>query len=100
MSSCLKPSSKVLVIDIVHLMLCSFVCKREKNSVVASQRRLERKLKELNMTLDEERQSHTDQKDQVFAAALSQVSTSEQGGEGMCRHQTEPLTPITFCSSL
>lgn len=50
--------------------------------MVASQRRLERKLKELNMTLDEERQSHTDQKDQVFAAALSQVSTSERGEEG------------------
>ncbi|KAG7260575.1 hypothetical protein CRUP_004095 [Coryphaenoides rupestris] len=38
---------------------------REKNSVVASQRRLERKLKELNMTLDEERQQHTDQRDQL-----------------------------------
>lgn len=48
-------------------MVSSFVCKREKNSVVASQRRLERKLKELNLTLDEERQTHTEQKDQVFA---------------------------------
>lgn len=59
--------AKVLVINAMHLMICSFVCKREKNSVVASQRRLERKLKELNMTLDEERQTHTEQKDQVFA---------------------------------
>lgn len=37
--------------------------------MVASQRRLERKLKELNMTLDEERQTHTEQKDQVFTPA-------------------------------
>nr|XP_046255805.1 cingulin isoform X3 [Scatophagus argus] len=38
---------------------------REKNSVLASQRRLERKLKELNMTLDEERHTHTEQRDQL-----------------------------------
>ncbi|XP_042346342.1 cingulin isoform X2 [Plectropomus leopardus] len=38
---------------------------REKNSVLASQRRLERKLKDLNMTLDEERQTHTEQRDQL-----------------------------------
>lgn len=46
--------------------------------MVASQRRLERKLKELNMTLDEERQTHTEQKDQVFAPVFSWVSTSDQ----------------------
>ncbi|XP_077430812.1 cingulin isoform X2 [Vanacampus margaritifer] len=38
---------------------------REKNSLLASQRRLERKLKELNMLLDEEREAHTEQKDQL-----------------------------------
>ncbi|XP_061676698.1 cingulin [Syngnathoides biaculeatus] len=38
---------------------------REKNSLLASQRRLERKLKELNMMLDEEREAHTEQKDQL-----------------------------------
>ncbi|CAL8360878.1 unnamed protein product [Arctogadus glacialis] len=38
---------------------------REKNSMVASQRRLERKLKELSMAQDEERQQHTDQRDQL-----------------------------------
>ncbi|KAM4601134.1 cingulin isoform 1-T1 [Polymixia lowei] len=38
---------------------------REKNSTLASQRRLERKLKELSMTLDEERQQHTEQRDQL-----------------------------------
>ncbi|KAM8870054.1 cingulin isoform 3-T5 [Spinachia spinachia] len=38
---------------------------REKNSVLASQRRLERKLKDLNLTLDEEKQTHTEQKDQL-----------------------------------
>ncbi|XP_071767322.2 cingulin [Centroberyx gerrardi] len=38
---------------------------REKNSMVASQRRFERKLKDLNMTLDEERHQHTEQRDQL-----------------------------------
>ncbi|XP_061838558.1 cingulin [Nerophis lumbriciformis] len=38
---------------------------REKNSSLASQRRLERKLKELDMMLDEERQAHIEQKDQL-----------------------------------
>ncbi|XP_061145268.1 cingulin [Syngnathus typhle] len=38
---------------------------REKNSILASQRRLERKLKELNMVMDEERETHTNQKDQL-----------------------------------
>ncbi|XP_051922132.1 cingulin [Hippocampus zosterae] len=38
---------------------------REKNSALASQRRLERKLKELNMVMDEERETHTEQKDQL-----------------------------------
>lgn len=33
--------------------------------MLASQRRVERKLKDLNMTLDEERQTHTEQRDQV-----------------------------------
>ncbi|XP_024863562.1 cingulin isoform X1 [Kryptolebias marmoratus] len=53
---------------------------REKNSVLASQRRLERKLKELNMTLDEERQMHTDQRDQLtlkVKALKRQVDESE-----------------------
>ncbi|XP_047455802.1 cingulin isoform X2 [Mugil cephalus] len=38
---------------------------REKNSMLGSQRRLERKLKDLSMTLDEERHTHTEQKDQL-----------------------------------
>ncbi|XP_028985679.1 cingulin isoform X2 [Betta splendens] len=38
---------------------------REKNSVLGAQRRLERKVKELNIMLDEERQTHTDQRDQL-----------------------------------
>lgn len=46
--------------------VCLFLCvKREKNSVLASQRRLERKLKELNMAMEEERETHTEQRDQV-----------------------------------
>ncbi|XP_013865149.1 cingulin [Austrofundulus limnaeus] len=53
---------------------------REKNSVLASQRRLERKLKELNMTLDEERHAHTEQRDQLtlrVKALKRQVDESE-----------------------
>ncbi|KAK7886816.1 hypothetical protein WMY93_026437 [Mugilogobius chulae] len=38
---------------------------REKNTVLATQRRLERKLKDLNMTLDEERHNHSEQRDQL-----------------------------------
>ncbi|XP_024123274.1 cingulin isoform X1 [Oryzias melastigma] len=53
---------------------------REKNSVLASQRRSERKLKELNMTLDEERHTHTEQRDQLtlkVKALKRQVDESE-----------------------
>ncbi|XP_034553977.1 cingulin isoform X2 [Notolabrus celidotus] len=52
---------------------------REKNSVVASQRRLERKLKELSLTLDEERQTHTEQRDQI---ALKVKALKRQVDEG------------------
>ncbi|XP_008287131.1 cingulin [Stegastes partitus] len=38
---------------------------REKSTMLASQRRLERKLKDLNMTLDEERHTHSEQRDQL-----------------------------------
>ncbi|XP_068432308.1 cingulin isoform X2 [Clinocottus analis] len=38
---------------------------REKASVLASQRRMERKLKELNATLDQERNVHVEQRDQL-----------------------------------
>uniref|UniRef100_UPI0037E9867E cingulin isoform X2 n=1 Tax=Semicossyphus pulcher TaxID=241346 RepID=UPI0037E9867E len=52
---------------------------REKNSVLASQRRLERKLKELNIALDEERQTHTEQRDQL---ALRVKALKRQVDEG------------------
>ncbi|XP_072316383.1 cingulin isoform X2 [Eucyclogobius newberryi] len=38
---------------------------REKSTVLATQRRLERKLKDLNMTLDEEKHNHSEQRDQL-----------------------------------
>ncbi|XP_067354439.1 cingulin isoform X1 [Channa argus] len=38
---------------------------REKASIQASQRRMERKLKELNATLDQERSQHVEQRDQL-----------------------------------
>ncbi|XP_030014113.1 cingulin isoform X3 [Sphaeramia orbicularis] len=59
---------------------------REKNSVLASQRRLERKLKEFNMTLDEERQHHSEQRDQLalkVKALKRQVDESETELERM-----------------
>ncbi|KAM9724571.1 cingulin isoform 2-T4 [Menidia menidia] len=52
---------------------------REKNSVLASQRRLERKLKDINMTLDEERHTHTEQRDQL---ALRVKALKRQVDEG------------------
>lgn len=86
--------------------VCLFLCvKREKNSVLASQRRLERKLKELNMAMEEERETHIEQRDQVshspsaagqalrlypiqenassaVAACSSSKSSEETGGRG------------------
>ncbi|XP_056142393.1 cingulin [Lampris incognitus] len=52
---------------------------REKTAMLASQRRLERKLKDLNMTLDEERQQHTEQRDQL---TLKVKSLKRQVDEG------------------
>ncbi|XP_034730292.1 cingulin isoform X3 [Etheostoma cragini] len=53
---------------------------REKNSLFASQRRLERKLKDLSMTLDEEKQTHTEQRDQ-FALRVKALKRQVDEGE-------------------
>ncbi|KAG7475070.1 cingulin isoform X1 [Solea senegalensis] len=53
---------------------------REKNSILSTQRRLERKLKDLNMTLDEEREAHTEQKDQ-FALRVKALKRQVDEGE-------------------
>ncbi|XP_061673205.1 cingulin [Syngnathoides biaculeatus] len=53
---------------------------REKSSIQASQRRTERKLKEVNATLDQERIQHVEQKDQLtlrVKALKRQVDESE-----------------------
>ncbi|XP_077363189.1 cingulin isoform X2 [Festucalex cinctus] len=53
---------------------------REKSSIQASQRRSERKLKEVNATLDQERIQHVEQKDQLtlrVKALKRQVDESE-----------------------
>ncbi|XP_069032685.1 cingulin [Embiotoca jacksoni] len=53
---------------------------REKASIQASQRRMERKLKELNATLDQERSQHVEQRDQLslrVKALKRQVDESE-----------------------
>ncbi|XP_070702799.1 cingulin isoform X2 [Pempheris klunzingeri] len=53
---------------------------REKASIQASQRRMERKLKDLNATLDQERSQHVEQRDQLslrVKALKRQVDESE-----------------------
>ncbi|XP_068189881.1 cingulin isoform X2 [Antennarius striatus] len=53
---------------------------REKSSIQASQRRMERKLKEVNATLDQERNQHIEQRDQLslrVKALKRQVDESE-----------------------
>ncbi|XP_019119704.1 cingulin isoform X1 [Larimichthys crocea] len=53
---------------------------REKTSIQASQRRMERKLKDLNATLDQERSQHIEQRDQLslrVKALKRQVDESE-----------------------
>ncbi|XP_035245351.1 LOW QUALITY PROTEIN: cingulin [Anguilla anguilla] len=54
---------------------------REKNGMLAGQRRAERKLKELSITLDEERQQHTDQRDQL-ALRVKALKRQVDEGEG------------------
>ncbi|KAM6910357.1 cingulin isoform 2-T2 [Xenentodon cancila] len=61
---------------------------REKNSVLASQRRLERKLKELNMMLDEERQAHTEQKDQLSLRVKALKRQVDEGETELERIET------------
>ncbi|XP_060936529.1 cingulin isoform X2 [Limanda limanda] len=53
---------------------------RDKNTVLASQRRMERKLKDLSLMLDEERQTHTEQRDQ-FALRVKALKRQVDEGE-------------------
>lgn len=73
--------------------------KREKNSVFASQRRLERKLKDLSMTLDEERQTHTDQSDKVLTFTPYRMSLLKFTGMKclLCSKITLIDTLTLFC---
>ncbi|XP_072531661.1 cingulin isoform X2 [Salminus brasiliensis] len=53
---------------------------REKTSILAAQRRMERKLKDVNATLDQERNQHAEQRDQLslrVKALKRQVDESE-----------------------
>ncbi|XP_054903883.1 cingulin isoform X2 [Poeciliopsis prolifica] len=61
---------------------------REKNTVLSSQRRLERKLKELNMTLDEERQTHTEQRDQLTLRVKALKRQVDEGETELERIET------------
>lgn len=62
---CWVEMMEVLIINPL-VRVCLVLCvKREKNSVLASQRRLERKLKDLNMAMEEERETLNEQRDQV-----------------------------------
>uniref|UniRef100_A0A4W4EM69 Myosin tail domain-containing protein n=1 Tax=Electrophorus electricus TaxID=8005 RepID=A0A4W4EM69_ELEEL len=54
---------------------------REKNSILAAQRRMERKLKDVSATLDQERNHHAEQRDQLSLRVKSlkrQVDESEE----------------------
>lgn len=64
--------------------------------MVASQRRLERKLKDLNMTLDEERQTHTEQRDQVHTFTSYCMSVFDMG---IYQHQTHIQSNFTLTLS-
>ncbi|KAM4736411.1 cingulin isoform 2-T2 [Anableps anableps] len=61
---------------------------REKNTMLSSQRRLERKLKELNMTLDEERQTHTEQRDQLTLRVKALKRQVDEGETELERIET------------
>uniref|UniRef100_A0A3Q2QZ87 Cingulin n=1 Tax=Fundulus heteroclitus TaxID=8078 RepID=A0A3Q2QZ87_FUNHE len=61
---------------------------REKNSMLSSQRRLERKLKELNMTLDEERETHTEQRDQLTLRVKALKRQVDEGETELERIET------------
>ncbi|XP_008429923.1 cingulin [Poecilia reticulata] len=61
---------------------------REKNTILSSQRRLERKLKELNMTLDEERQTHTEQRDQLTLRVKALKRQVDEGETELERIET------------
>ncbi|KAK3525142.1 hypothetical protein QTP86_019526 [Hemibagrus guttatus] len=54
---------------------------KEKSSIIAAQRRIERKLKEVNATLDQERNQHAEQRDQLslrVKALKRQLDDSEE----------------------
>ncbi|XP_038146143.1 cingulin isoform X3 [Cyprinodon tularosa] len=61
---------------------------REKNNMLSTQRRLERKLKDLNMTLDEERQAHTEQRDQLTLKVKALKRQVDEGETELERIET------------
>ncbi|KAF4088522.1 hypothetical protein AMELA_G00083040 [Ameiurus melas] len=54
---------------------------RDKNAALSSQRRLERKLKEMSMTLDEDRQQITEQRDQLTLRVKALKRQVDEGEE-------------------
>lgn len=77
-----RPSAGIALLESKILELEESVHseEREKASILASQRRMERKLKELNATLDQERSQHVEQRDQLtlrVKALKRQVDESE-----------------------
>ncbi|KAM4725114.1 cingulin isoform 3-T3 [Anableps anableps] len=66
---------------------------REKTSIQASQRRVERKLKELNATLDQERSQHIEQRDQRLIICLLLLTQPQPPS-------VSRMTPDLLCSSI
>ncbi|XP_062848851.1 cingulin [Trichomycterus rosablanca] len=54
---------------------------RDKNAALSAQRRLERKLKDMNITLDEERQQLTEQRDQLTLRVKALKRQVDEGEE-------------------
>lgn len=77
-----RPSAGVTLLENKVQELEDRLCseEREKNTILASQKRLDRKLKDVTATLDQERNQHADQRDQLslrVKALKRQVDESE-----------------------
>lgn len=78
-----RPSAGVTMLEhkVQELEDCLRSEEREKNTILAAQRRLDRKLKDVTATLDQERNQHAEQRDQLslrVKALKRQVDESEE----------------------
>lgn len=73
---------------------------REKSSIQSAQRRLERKLKEVNITLDEERNRHAEQKEQVKMSSGSGAVGARRVRPGGCSAAFSWCVHVFHCSCM